>query len=67
MKSFKENWTVKTIYAYLDLFLKLFPFMILIYIVPSAILLLGFGEVKLTDLDFFGVYSYLVEIKKRLL
>ncbi|MEW6508453.1 MAG: DUF2975 domain-containing protein [Bacteroidota bacterium] len=57
MKSFKENWTVKTIYAYLDLFLKLFPLVILTFIVPPAILLLGFGEVKLTELDLFNLLN----------
>ncbi|MDQ7818581.1 MAG: DUF2975 domain-containing protein [Melioribacteraceae bacterium] len=57
MKSFKENWTVKTVYAYLDLFLKLFPIVILFYIAPAVISLLSIGEMKLSKLDFFNLLS----------
>lgn len=57
MKSFKENWTVKTVYAYLDLFLRLFPFVVIFYIAPIGFSLIGIGEMKLSKLDFFKLLN----------
>lgn len=57
MKSFKENWTVKTVYAYLDLFLKLFPLVVFFYVAQVGISLLIFGKMKLSELDFFNLIS----------
>lgn len=55
MKSLKENWTVKTVYAYLDLFKKLIPIFILLFVILRVSLpFLGKYELK-----FFDVFNIL--------
>jgi len=53
MKSFKENTLIKWVYAYLDLFYKLFPILFLIYFFP---LLINIRSLKWKSVDVFGLF-----------
>ena len=54
MKSFKENTLIKWVYAYIDLFYKLFPLLFLIYFLP---LLLNIPSLKWKSADVFGIFK----------
>lgn len=54
MKSLKENWTVKTIYAYLDLFKKLIPILVLFFVILKIIPPYQ-GNYELKNFDVFNI------------
>jgi len=53
MKSFKDNTLIKWVYAYLDLFYKLFPILFVIYFFP---LLINISILKWKSVDVFGLF-----------
>lgn len=60
MKSFKENWTVKTVYAYLDLFRKILPIVVVFFIILK-ILPPYEGKFDLRSFDVFNILDQKVE------
>ncbi len=57
MKTFKENFFVKTSYSYVNLLLKLFPILLIFFCIP----LLGYsfsGKIPVTNLDLFKLFGY---------
>jgi hypothetical protein len=57
MKSLKENWIVKTVYAYLDLILKLFPILVLIFLFEIIWKAVAIGRTTLEEIDYFKILS----------
>lgn len=60
MKSLKENFVVKTVYAYLDLFYKAFPFFFILFYLPQMFMPSGYS--KLSSLDIFGFFKFMDQI-----
>ncbi len=60
MKTFKENWTVKTVYAYLDLFKKLIPIAIVLFVILK-ILPPYEGKNELKNFDVFNIFDSHIE------
>ena len=54
MKSLKDNTLIKWVYAYIDLFYKLFPLLFLIYFLP---ILLNIPSLKWKSADVFGIFK----------
>jgi len=62
MKSLKENFLVKTVYAYLDLFYKAFPFFFALFYLPQ--MLMPSDQSKISSLDVFGFFKFMDQIKE---
>ncbi len=61
MKSLKENFLVKTVYAYLDLFYKAFPFFFILFYLPQMLMPSDYS--KISSLDVFGFLKFMDQIK----
>lgn len=57
MKSLKENWSVKVVYAYLDLFLKFLPVLVLIFLFEIIWKGVAVGKTTLEEIDYFNLLS----------
>jgi len=62
MKALKENFLVKTVYAYLDLFYKAFPFFFILFYLPQ--MLMPSNLLKISSLDMFGFFKFMDQIKE---
>ena len=56
MKSFNENILVKSVFAYIDLFYKLFPLFIIFYFLPIVLTLPTMSGAKPGVIDVFGFF-----------
>ncbi len=57
MESFKENLSVKFVYAYLDLFLKLLPILVLVFLFEIILNGVPIGRITLDEIDYFNLLS----------
>lgn len=57
MKSAKYNFLIKTVYAYIDLIYKIFPFFFLIIFLPLLFTFLVQKSIWLSSLDFFHLFT----------
>jgi hypothetical protein len=57
MKSLKENFLVKSVYAYLDLFNKAFPFFFILFYLPQTLMPTFLS--KQNSLDVFGFFKFM--------
>lgn len=59
MKTAKENYLIKTVFAYIDLFYKLIlPFFLIFHVVPLLLIFPNFSKSNWNEIDFLGIFSY---------
>ncbi len=58
MKTFKENFLIKTVFSYIDLFYKLFiPFIIIFNVIPLFLQFPSFPRSNWSHVDFLGLFT----------